>query len=335
MCTAIFDKRNGGIVGRTLDLECSFGEELVIAPRGFEWHYLNEEGADEPLALLGIAHVFDGTPLYYDAVNEAGLFMAALNFPGCAVYHEKKADAHNVASFEVIPWVLRQCRSLDKAVELLLRTNVTSQNAAKELPSTPLHWILADATGAYAVEPLASGLSLTPNPFGVLTNAPEFSYHARRVSDFMGLSASAPENHFSVSLPLSAYSRGMGAMGMPGDLSSSSRFVRACFAKANVEEGSNRTEAVSRMFHVMDTVCQPRGFARTEEGQPIESVYTACAVLGEPSYYLSTYACRRIHAVCLQTHENGNALSRFPLSQSEDVLWLDDVPDQKRGGGVF
>lgn len=319
MCTAIRDR---DLFGRTLDLECSYGEVVAITPRSYPLRFLLEPPMDQHLAMIGMAHVEDGVPLYYDAVNEAGLAIAALNFPLTATYLPPRAGAHNVASFELIPWLLGQCRTLSDALTLLRDANVMPDRFREHLPATPLHWLIADRHRAVAVEPMPDGINIHEDPFGVLANEPPFPYHTIHVSDFMRVGATPPENRLCPTVELPRYSRGMGGIGLPGDFSSSSRFIRALFSKTHTVH-TTPPEEISRFFHVMDTVAQPGGTAVTDNGVPIATVYTSCADLSTASYYFTTYACRRIRAVHLHAEDAvGDRLLTYPIDGGEDIAWL-------------
>ena len=297
MCTAISDNSGRHLFGRTLDLEYSLSEQAVITPRRFEFKFLREPPLTRHLAIIGIAHVFDGIPLYYDATNEAGLAAAGLNFGGSAVYSDPSASTHNIAAFELIPWVLGQCKSVGEAAELLKGTSITADSVDASLPATPLHWLIADRTGAIAAEPIANGLKICEDPFGVLTNEPSLDYHLTNVKNYMSLDASPPQNTLCPNVKLEPYSRGMGAIGLPGDLSSSSRFVRAIFAKSHTLPESEQNAAINRFFRIMDTVSVPRGCIITDEGKAVSTVYVSCADTECATYYFSTYGDRSIRSL--------------------------------------
>ena len=309
MCTAI---RNGRLFGRTLDLEFSYGEGVVLLPRNAPYRFRFETPADPPLAILGTAYCYGGVPLFYDAMNESGLAAAALNFPGLAVYQPYCKGACNLASFEVIPYLLRSCRTVSAVRERLREVRVTADAVSDELPVTPLHWLIADRDGAITVEPTAEGLRVFENPFGVLTNAPDFRYHTAHLSEFLHLTPDPPENRLLPEFPLPTLSRGMGAIGLPGDFSSQSRFVRAVYAKRHAE-GAEST--VERFFHVMDTVKVPRGCVRTEEGRAVFTVYTSCMDLEALTYSFTTEACREIRSVSMdRAMPDGDTAITFPMA---------------------
>ena len=233
MCTAATYKSADFYMGRTLDYEFSYGEEITVMPRRYPLAFRHGGKTESHYAIIGMAHVADDYPLYYDAVNEKGLGMAGLNFVGNAVYAEPEEGKQNVAQYEFIPWLLSQCATLDEARSRLSKMNLTGTPFSGQLPSAQLHWIIADATGAIVVESMADGLHIYENPTGVLTNNPPFLQQLFALNNYMHLSAKQPENAFSEAIPLMTYSRGMGALGLPGDLSSMSRFARVAFTRAH------------------------------------------------------------------------------------------------------
>ena len=299
MCTAIHTCGARPLFGRTLDLERSYDQAVIATPQNFKWRFLHAGETTPRYALLGTASLWQGMPLYFDAVNHAGLAMAGLNFPAYACYRPSVAGAINLASFELIPYLLSQCSSVREATALLHRINITPDSVSADLPATPLHWMLADAQASLVIEPREDGLHLHDNPYGVLTNSPPFPYHTAHLAAFAALSAAPPENRLCPDAPLAFFSRGMGACGLPGDFSSASRFVRAVFAKSHTLPAEQSME-VDRFFHIMDTVAVPRGCILTEESQAVQTVYTCCYDLADAAYYYTTYDCRRIRAVHLR-----------------------------------
>lgn len=296
MCTAIALCAPRRCFGRNLDLEYSMGEGLVLCPRRFPLPFRHLPEMAQHAAFLGMACVKDGFPLYFDAVSEHGLCMAALNFPHFCAYHAAKEDAVNVASFELIAYVLASCRTFSQARTLLSRIRLTDDAFSPALPPSPLHYMLSDGEHSLVIESCADGLHLYDNPSHVMTNSPPFPYHMQRLSDFMGVTREEPRCRFGGDLPLLAYSRAMGAMGLPGDLSSSSRFVRAAFARANSDAGE-QTDAAVQLFHLLDFVAFPRGLARLEDGRFEYTLYACCMDAAAGAYYYKKYeSCKVLRA---------------------------------------
>ena len=203
MCTSIAMQQGGGLFGRNLDLEYPFGQQVAITPRRFPLTFRRQPPMERHLAMAGMAHVAKGCPLYAEAVNEAGLYMAGLYFPGNAWYPaEVPADLDAVAPYELIPWVLGRCETLDQAREQLARFRPLGVPFADDLPLAPLHWHLADRTGAAVLEATREGVRLYDDPVGVLTNNPPFPFHQTNLRQYQALSPRPPENHLAPHLPL-------------------------------------------------------------------------------------------------------------------------------------
>lgn len=144
MCTAITYQTKQLYFGRTLDYECSYGEQVTVTPRNYPFDFRHAGPVHTHYAMIGMAHVADGYPLYYDAVNEKGLCMAGLNFVGNAVYAQPKPDRTNIAQFEFIPWLLGRCASVAQARTELSKLNLTGTPFSAALPAAQLHWLIAD-----------------------------------------------------------------------------------------------------------------------------------------------------------------------------------------------
>lgn len=248
-------------------------------------------------ALLGTAAVAEGCPLYFDAVNEKGLAMAGLNFPENAVYKKHIEGKNNLASFELLLYILGKCDSVSAAESELKNINLTDESFSEKLPASPLHFIIADKDRAITVEPVKEGLKIYENTIGVLTNNPSFDFHIQNLINYMGLSNKNPENRFSENLELKCNSRGMGAIGLPGDLSSVSRFVRAAFFKENACKENTDEKSVLQFFHIMGSVNQVNGCNILSDGKSEYTVYTSCINLSKGIYYNKTYYSGAVCAV--------------------------------------
>lgn len=316
MCTALSFNSDDHYFGRTLDYEFSYGESVVVLPRNFELRYRHTHALKYHLAMIGTAHIEDGYPLFYEAANEAGLCIAGLNFVGNAVYsaHDLPApDKTDIASFELIPWVLSSCDSLIMAKELLERTRVVDTPFSKKLPASELHWMISDKNGSTVLELTKDGMHIFDDPVGVLTNNPPFESQMLMLSNYAGLSAAQTNVSFGGGLELPLYSRGMGALGLPGDLSSTSRFVRAAFTRANTARPHGENESVNAFFRILGTVEQTKGCCLV--GDKYEyTIYTSCINATRGVYYYKTYDSLGISAVDMHaTDLDGDRLSVYPM----------------------
>lgn len=321
MCTAISYLSGNHYFGRNLDLEHSYIEQVTITPRNYAFEFRKMPKIEKHYALIGMAAIINDYPLYYDATNEYGLCMAGLNFPGNAVYLKPKQGYDNIAPFEFIPWILTQCKTVSETRTMLKKTNLSAITFSNDLPLSPLHWIISDRTESIVVEPMKDGIKIFNNPFGVLTNNPPFEYHMHNLCNYLNLTADEPNNRFSSNATLIPYSRGMGAIGLPGDLSSASRFVRAAFTKLNAVSDGTDAQDISQFFHILASVAQQRGCVKV--GNSYErTIYTSCCNTDKCIYYYTTYDNHQITAVQLfKENLDSSVLLSYPLVVTQQIRY--------------
>ena len=307
MCTAITYQNGAHYFGRNLDLERSYGERVVVTPRRYPLPMRCGDTLTAHYALIGMGVVAEGYPLYFEATNEKGLSMAGLNFPGNAVYHPYDSARVNVTPFELIPWLLGTCATLEDAGRALTAVNVVNIPFSAALPLSPLHWLVADRKGALVVESTVAGLQVYDNPVGVLTNNPPFPYHLTHLTDYMPLHEGAPQDNGGYGL--TPYSLGMGAIGLPGDFSSASRFVRAAFVRAKSCCEPTETANVAHFFRLLGAVAMPKGCVLTADGQYEYTRYSCCCNTDTGTYYYTTYEDSTLRCVAMgETEPEGEHL---------------------------
>ncbi len=323
MCTAVTYSAKDHYFGRTFDWEVSYGEKLVFTPRNYPFHFRKMPVMENHYALLGIAVVAADYPLYYDAINEAGLGMAGLNFPVNTDYKEFREDKDNVTPFEFIPWILGQCATVQEAKKLLARINLLDLSFSEQFPLSPLHWIIVDKTQAITVECVKDGLKIYDNPVGVLTNNPPFDMQMFHLGNFRQLTnrddtlpgaPGEPEGFAAAKSGL--LSRGMGALGLPGDWSSISRFVRTAFVKTNSVPAETEEENVTQFFRILGTAEVPMGCVELEPDVYEISIYTSCCNLDKGMYYYKTYGNSGVG--CVDMHREdlaGKSLKMYRMNR--------------------
>ena len=320
MCTAITYNTNDFYFGRTLDNEFSYGEQVVITPRNYKFSFRGGKVLNNHYAIIGMAYVVDDYPLYYDAMNEKGLCIAGLNFVGNAYYQKMQYGKTNVAQFELIPFILSHCATVGEAKEQIKNINITNIPFSEKLPVAQLHWLISDKNESITLEAVKEGVKIYDNKVGVLTNNPPFLEQLNNLNDYMYLSAKPPKNTFCKTLELEGYSKGMGALGMPGDLSSKSRFVRAAFVKLNSIAENSEESSVGQFFHILGAVEQQRGCNETSEKEFEITLYTSCYNADKGIYYYTTYENRQITAVDMNKENlEGESLISYPLILNQQI----------------
>jgi choloylglycine hydrolase len=316
MCTAISHNK---LFGRNLDLEYGYDERVVITPRNYPLIFRRAGTFHPHNAIIGMAAVDQSYPLYFDAMNEHGLCMAGLDFPGNAYYPPERPDLLNIAPFELIPWVLCQCSNVHEARELLRSTHLADICYNANFPQAPLHWIIADKNDCIVLEPTKYCLQIYENPIGVLCNNPPFPYHLHHLAGFQHLSAGERPPLFE-NVSLKPYGGGLGAIGLPGDFSSPSRFVKAAFVKchSHYSEGQH----ITQFFHLLDAVAMPRGSVRVRENRDEITRYSCCCDMDTGNYYYTTYDNRRIQSVRLnRSNLDGSEIEQYSLLNQQDIFY--------------
>ncbi len=320
MCTALTFKTCDHYFGRNLDLEYSLGEQVVITPRNYVFNFRMLPALKSHYAMIGVAKIDNGYPLYYDGTNEKGLSIAGLNFPENAVYFKPQQESYNIAPFELIPFILGNFKSVSEVADFLKKANISDIAYSDDFPLSPLHWIIADKKEAITVETVKDGLKIYENTIGVLTNNPPFPFQMFNLNNYAQVSARNPEKTFSERLPYSAYSEGLGGLGLPGDFSSMSRFIRAVFAKHLSTCSTKEMDSISQFFHILSYVGQVRGCVKVNDKDEI-TVYSSCCNTDKGIYYYSTYQNRTIRSVDMHKENlDSDFLIPFNMTGKEFVF---------------
>lgn len=322
MCTAITYQTKNFYFGRNLDLEYHYREAVTVTPRNYPFVLRDGTTLSRHYAMIGMATLSNGYPLYYEATNEKGLSLAGLNFPKNATYYEYAEGKRNIAPFELIPWLLGTCRSVQEALVSLEKLNLWNTPFSEGFPLSPLHFLLADKERAVVLEPLKTGLKIHEDPVGVLTNEPPFDFHMYNLSNYINLTSEPPQNRFAKAMELTPYSLGMGAIGLPGDPSSASRFVRAAFTKLNSVSGESEAESIAQFFHILTSAEQVRGVTMVREGEYEYTLYTSCCNTDTGVYYYTTYEDRTVAAVDMHAEDlEGNLPVSYPLISKWNIRY--------------
>ena len=320
MCTGANYTTRDHYFGRNLDLEFSYNETVTITPRNYRFEFRKMPPLESHHAMIGMATVVDGYPLYYDGTNEKGLSMAGLAFAGNADYKPEDPGKTNISPFEFVPWILGKFETVDQVRDELSSFNLVDLPFSEAFPLSPLHWLISDRTQSITVESVREGLKVYDNPIGVLTNNPTFDIQSFNLNNYMGLSRNPPQQNFSSNLKFDTYSRGMGAMGLPGDLSSPSRFVKAAFTKENSMSGDSESESISQFFHILGSVAQQRGCVNVGNGKFEITIYSSCCNTDKGIYYYTTYENSQISGVDMHKVDlDGSTLSDYPLIKGQQI----------------
>lgn len=323
MCTCINFKTKDNYFGRNLDLEYRFNEKVVITPRNYKFNLKNGTSITSKYSMIGMATVVSNYPLYAEATNEKGLSMAGLYFPKNACFFKEEDNKLNLSPYELIPYFLGLYSSISEIKKDIANLNITKTPFSKEMPVSDLHWMISDESECIVIEQMEDGLKVYNNPIGVLTNNPPFEYHLNNINNYSNLSPYNSENTFSNKINLNQYGQGMGAIGLPGDNSPASRFIRASFNKLNSKCEDDEKSSVTQFFHILDSVSMLQGTTITKENKNDITTYSCCINTSKGIYYYKTYTNNQIIAIKMSEKEKNNKyLSIFDLIEEQQIKYI-------------
>ncbi len=309
-CTGIMLKTaDGSIVhGRTLEFGIFIDTSVVLVPRGFAFTGQTPMGPGKQwtakYAALG-AIAFDDLAIL-DGMNEKGLAVGAFYFPTFAEYTpttpENRASSMSMADFP--NWLLT---SFSTVAEVRAAVEAGEAVVAPTLlegwppEPQPFHYVVYDRTGAsIAIEPIGGKLKVFDNPLGVMTNSPSFDWHMTNLRNYIALN---PRNVPPVTVSDATFrqlGQGSGMLGLPGDFSPPSRFVRAAVFSATAIPEKTAERGIYQVFHILNNFDIPVGVARDEHDGVIHTDYTMLTVARDPQalkYYWKSYEDQTIRMV--------------------------------------
>ncbi|HHV08773.1 MAG TPA: choloylglycine hydrolase family protein [Clostridiales bacterium] len=295
MCTAM-TLRSGSnelFFGRTMDFSHDIIPQLYIIPSSYVWYgSLSNNQIRDSYRFIGLGQELDGLLGFFDGVNEKGFAAAVLYFAGYAQYDTKTAHraAEQIASIDFLHYMLGRCASVKELPSLLKDITVVGIPDPVTRTIAPLHWIVADKSGACAViEPTAKGLELINNPIGVMANSPDFPWHMTNLRNYIGASPTQTEEVSWDNVPLTPFGQAGGTFPLPGGFTSPERFVRTAYLKAHLPEPKDSDEAITACFHIMESVSIPKGAVITSRNTYDYTKYTAFINTDTCEYFYKTY----------------------------------------------
>ena len=200
-----------------------------------------------------------------DGLNEKGLSAAIFYFPGYAKYQEvKETDiAKTIAPWEVPTYLLGNCANVEEAVQAVRNVRV-GEAVQKEMGYVPpCHCIINDASGRCVVLEYVGGeLKIHDNPLGVITNSPTFDWHVTNLRNYVNLTVNNVPPVDIAGIDLHGFGQGSGMLGLPGDFTPPSRFIRAVAFSQSALPVATAHEGVLQAFHILNQFDIPKGAAR-------------------------------------------------------------------------
>lgn len=334
-CTGILLKAKDGSVvhGRTLEFGLEINPSVIVVPRNYSYTATTPQGPGmtyrAKYASIGFT-AFNYSEIL-DGINEQGLSVGTFYFPGFASYEPltSKNQSRALSPIDFPNWILTSFATLDE-VQNALNNVVIVPTVYKQWGTSapPFHYIVYDKEGkSLVIEPINGKLKVSQNPLGVFTNSPEFDWHMVNLRNYVNLTPFNAKPLKVGNLVFEPLGQGSGMVGLPGDFTPPSRFVRAAIFSITATPSANASEGIFQTFHLLNQFDIPVGFARVKEGGVVYTDYTMITVARNPkelTYFFKTYEDQAIRFVDLKKFDrDSQAIKRFDTStfkqRAEDI----------------
>ena len=325
MCTGLALETKDGLhlFGRNMDIEYSFNQSIIFIPRNFKCvNKSNKKELTTKYAVLGMGTIFDDYPTFADGMNEKGLGCAGLNFPVYVSYSKENIEGKtNIPVYNFLLWVLANFSSVEEVKEALKNANIVDIPISENIPNTTLHWMISDITGkSIVVEQTKEKLNVFDNNIGVLTNSPTFDWHVANLNQYVGLRYNQVPEFKLGDQSLTALGQGTGLVGLPGDFTPASRFIRVAFLRDAMIKNDKDSIDLIEFFHILNNVAMVRGSTRTVEEKSDLTQYTSCMCLEKGIYYYNTYENNQINAIDMNKENlDGNEIKTYKYNKTLSI----------------
>lgn len=325
MCTGLALETKDGLhlFGRNMDIEYSFNQSIIFIPRNFKCvNKSNKKELTTKYAVLGMGTIFDDYPTFADGMNEKGLGCAGLNFPVYVSYSKEDIEGKtNIPVYNFLLWVLANFSSVEEVKEALKNANIVDIPISENIPNTTLHWMISDITGkSIVVEQTKEKLNVFDNNIGVLTNSPTFDWHVANLNQYVSLRYNQVPEFKLGDQSLTALGQGTGLVGLPGDFTPASRFVRVAFLRDAMIKNDKDSIDLIEFFHILNNVAMVRGSTRTIEEKSDLTQYTSCMCLEKGIYYYNTYENNQINVIDMNKENlDGNEIKTYKYNKTLSI----------------
>ncbi len=309
-CTGlqITTKDKAVINGRTVEFGVFLDTSIVVVPRGYKFTGTTTlgDGKKWTSKYASIGMILVDNKVIVDGMNEKGLVAASFYFPGYAKYSvtTKENQKISMSSSDITQWILSMFETVDEVKKAIENNEVAiSPVLTPGFPPQiqPFHFIVYDRTGKSIVfEPIDGKLKVYDNPIGVITNSPTFDWHMTNLRNYITLLAHTPEDVKVFGMTIKPLGQGAGMLGLPGDFTPPSRFVRATAFAASSIPAETADKGVLQVFHILNSFDIPVGAARTIEEGKVFSDYTMLTLVRDTKnlrFYYKTYDDQTIKMV--------------------------------------
>lgn len=319
MCTSVIyeNQNNEFFLARTMDFSIPLSGKPIFIPKDFVFYKAQSKKTfSSSYHFVGAGRLVDEY-VFGDGVNEKGLSVASLYFSDDAVYQEpKNMNELQLAPHDVVAWLLGTCETVAEVTSKIKEISIVAEVSPVINGVLPLHWLVADKTGAsIVIEPVKQGLEIYENTVQVMANSPSFPWHLTNLNQYPMLSnISAPSSNYHEFIA-KGNGAGSGAVGLPGDYTSISRFVRIAFMNQYCEKGQTPEESINIISRMLSAVYIPKGVKLKSNGAIDYTQFTSFMDLERSSYVINYYENNRFLQIDLKDLVNRKEPKVFETGQ--------------------
>ena len=305
----------------------------VVVPRNFSQTSFTPKGTNgmtfiSRYGYIGLA--VHEKEFIAEGLNEAGLSAGLFYFPNFGSYqlYDEKYNSTTVADLQLVSWILSQFATVDEVKNNINKVRVVSLMGG-DGSAEAIHWRVGDKSGKQIVIEIEKGVPhIYDNPIGVITNAPDFPWHLSNLSNYINLTPVNPAAHKMADFMVEPIGHGNGFLGLPGDFTPPSRFVRAAFFKSTAPMLATARATMLQCFHILNNFDIPIGmnFPKNEiPDLPSATQWTSVIDLTNGVVYYKTFDNNNIRMIDLKNIDFGKVKYQFqrldePNSQPVEVV---------------
>ena len=330
-CTGItLEAKDGAVVfGRTLEFAKNLKSEVIVVPRNMKFTGMTADGRNGlewKTKFAAVGANFENTQEIIDGINEKGLSSGIFYFPGYTEYQPATKSDYDktLAPWQLVTWILTNFESVDEVREQLYHIKVANVVYDKWKMVLPFHYIVTDSKGnSIVIEYVKGKMNIYDNLYGVITNTPPFDWMLTNIQNYLYLSANNLPERELAGKKLSPFGQGSGMLGIPGDFTPPSRFIRALFFASASLIKDNSQETAMQAFHILNNFDIPDGVVRSEQGDVTEydiTQWTSVHDLHKKNFYFKTAGNSRIRVVKLMDcNLNSKDIKKIKMDTPEDI----------------
>jgi len=329
------------IYGRTMEFGVETKSGVSLIPQGYT--YTAQTGADTPMSWTAKHNViamsaFDDPTLVSDGMNAAGMSGGILYFPGFAEYADSSAGTagKELAPGDFLYWALSNFSTVDEVKKAVEAGDVAVVGVKLEALGAvpPFHYTLHDKDGnSIVIEPVGGELKVFDNPTTIMTNSPGFEWHMTNLRNYVNLSPVNKDSTQALEKTVNSFGQGSGWLGLPGDPTPPSRFIRAASFVASVKTGDTADDALRATEHVLNNFDIPVGWiqpgAAQQGGEDSADDYTQWSVMADMrngTYYVRSHDAMSFNSVSFDDFTDGQTeITTYSLPERPDFVPLKDL----------